>query len=160
MPFKNDVDSATDRFLPNCGISSRSRIHPPDYFLCIPSHKPPSFSLLAWHPNLFFLNSPSQYQSISPSVYPLSDYQHTITYSFSNPVIFFTWPNHWRTPSILSSTLRISVTTSNCSISSSQGFIPRSMPQSFLFFLIAQHSNLSFSKVIHRISPLLARSTY
>ena len=55
-----------------------------------------------------FLNSPSWYQSISSTAYPLSDYQHTILHrlltilSFS---ILSKWPNHQRTTSsIFSST--------------------------------------------------------
>ena len=40
------------------------------------------FSLLASHPNLFSLSSPSWYQSTSSAAYPLRDYWHT-----PNPVV-------------------------------------------------------------------------
>ena len=41
------------------------------------------FSLLAWHPNLFSLNSPSRYKSISSAANPLNDYQLTLLHRLS-----------------------------------------------------------------------------
>ena len=69
----------------NWGISSRSGgfipglcpMHYPSQTPTIHAYPAP-FSLLAWHPNLFFLNSPSFYQSTSSSAYLLNDYQHTL----------------------------------------------------------------------------------
>ena len=67
----------------NYDLSSKSRVHSPGFTPCIPPHKPTihsyyaSFSLLARHPNSFFLNCPSQYQSTSSKLKPLSDYLHT-----------------------------------------------------------------------------------
>ena len=77
-------------------------IYPLGYAPCIPPRKPSPFSSLAWHPNLFCLNIPSRYQSISSTGYSLNDYQHTLLHrllailSFS---ILSTWPNNWRIPS-------------------------------------------------------------
>ena len=61
----------------NCGISLRSRVHPPGYSPCIPPHKPPPFTpILDLSPRLpdiqtfFFLTSHSLTQS-TPSVLDL-----------------------------------------------------------------------------------------
>ena len=49
----------------------------PSQTLAIHSYPGP-FSLIAWHPTLFSLNTPSRYQSISSVAYPMNDYQHTL----------------------------------------------------------------------------------
>ena len=43
----------------------------------------PPFSLLACHPTLFSLNTPSRHQSISSVAYLLNDYQHTLLHRLS-----------------------------------------------------------------------------
>ena len=100
----------------NCGISSKSRVHPSGDTPHIPPSQNPAinsyleFSLFTCHPNLF-LRSPSRYQSPFFPDYPLSDFQNTPTltvlaiFSFS---ILFTWSNHRKIPSsILSSILSV-----------------------------------------------------
>ena len=79
-------------------ISSRFKAHPPGYDPRIPLHKPPPFPLLAWHPNLFSLTIPSQYQSISSTAYPLNDYQHTPTNSVNMAKPLEKYINHFIYP--------------------------------------------------------------
>ena len=114
----------------NCRFSSRSVVHPPGYAPCTPSHKSPAihsypglFSLLAWHLNLFFLNSPSLYQSISSLTYPLNDY--FVTY-------------HQRTPS---------------SILSSTPFITAQLPYPCIWDSIYLPNTKQASEVVHLCSP-------
>ena len=82
----------------NCGISSRSWVHPPGSALCIPPSQAitiPPFSLLGWHSDLFFLSSLSQYQSISYTAYPLNN-SYIFLDSLTNPILLH--PLHMAKP--------------------------------------------------------------
>ena len=82
----------------NCGISSKSRVHPLDYVPCIPPYKlPPSIHIIHGPWNPFSTNSDSLNQSTSSAVYQLSNYPQTRTYTTLLAILL----NQWR---ILSST--------------------------------------------------------
>ena len=67
----------------NCGISSKTRVHPPVYALCILLYKPLPFTCIIHDspclPDIqtIFFNIPSLKQSTSSSVDLLSNYSHT-----------------------------------------------------------------------------------
>ena len=87
-----------------------------------PSLKHPPYTPIMHHssclPDIqtFSSSSPSRYQSISSAAYPLSDYQHTPTFTLLAMLSFTilsTWPNHRRTSSPIFSSAPF-ITLHNC----------------------------------------------